>query len=503
MMSEQYARTLKPLSLSIERLGPIKDSGLELGDITLLLGRPNTGKSYVLRAIYSSLAPLDPYFLGYIKKFLVNVLTERLVKTKEMHQLAGCVKEAARENRRRPCSVSLKLKLGFSRLVNEGLYTYGRLVAGKYSVNRPSLGEIIEKILEGGLEGKDTAEIHFFLSKEPVAIIHVSYRLVRDTLELNVEAIPPDIEVFGEEYDDLALIISLDSRSYSWKIASIVVDRLMEKVPGIARGYYMYTIVSFLSYGRGLLSRLLERPLRLGRVEGSLARALGVEVASMVHRIKEGYEVWLDILEGRGEEWSIRLVKALEPLLEGRLLADARKKPWYVDWSGAETPLTLSSALVGEYAALLYAALASRDGLLLIEEPESQLHPSAQVAMAVFLAALPSLCGCHVVASTHSDLLALTLSYIAHYHPSPGSISQLLQSMMPHASRYEEGLEILSKAAASSAERNLRIYYFERDGGFTGIRKVEPSEVMSGVPGIKETLGALASWVGRLEWSED
>jgi len=46
------------MKLNIEKLGPISDSEIESGDVTLFLGPPNTGKSYTLKAIHNLLRPL-------------------------------------------------------------------------------------------------------------------------------------------------------------------------------------------------------------------------------------------------------------------------------------------------------------------------------------------------------------------------------------------------------------------------------------------------------------
>lgn len=41
------------VTLQIENLGPIKKADLELGDITVIFGLPNSGKSYTLKCLYS------------------------------------------------------------------------------------------------------------------------------------------------------------------------------------------------------------------------------------------------------------------------------------------------------------------------------------------------------------------------------------------------------------------------------------------------------------------
>jgi len=53
-------------------VGPIKDAEIELGDFTLFLGPPSTGKSFTLRSIYSSLIVLDNNFLRDLRERILN-----------------------------------------------------------------------------------------------------------------------------------------------------------------------------------------------------------------------------------------------------------------------------------------------------------------------------------------------------------------------------------------------------------------------------------------------
>jgi len=53
-------------------VGSIKDAEIELGDFTLFLGLPSTGKSFALRSIYSSLIMLDDTYLEMLKEEIFN-----------------------------------------------------------------------------------------------------------------------------------------------------------------------------------------------------------------------------------------------------------------------------------------------------------------------------------------------------------------------------------------------------------------------------------------------
>ncbi len=49
------------MGFHIENLGPIRSADIEIGDITVVFGPPNTGKSYTLRALYASTLMLDEH----------------------------------------------------------------------------------------------------------------------------------------------------------------------------------------------------------------------------------------------------------------------------------------------------------------------------------------------------------------------------------------------------------------------------------------------------------
>ena len=60
------------MKLSIKNLGPLKDAELELGDITVLLGPPNSGKSYTLKSLYAQLVMLDETARDHIVRDVIK-----------------------------------------------------------------------------------------------------------------------------------------------------------------------------------------------------------------------------------------------------------------------------------------------------------------------------------------------------------------------------------------------------------------------------------------------
>ena len=44
-----------PVTFRFRKIGPVKDAALELGDLTIIAGRNNTGKTYLTYALYGFL----------------------------------------------------------------------------------------------------------------------------------------------------------------------------------------------------------------------------------------------------------------------------------------------------------------------------------------------------------------------------------------------------------------------------------------------------------------
>ncbi len=76
------------MKLEIQKLGPLRESEIELGNITVFLGPPNSGKSYALKALYSALIPLDYFAIPgkpttLIRKIVLQLRRSNVAKLNE------------------------------------------------------------------------------------------------------------------------------------------------------------------------------------------------------------------------------------------------------------------------------------------------------------------------------------------------------------------------------------------------------------------------------------
>jgi predicted ATPase len=150
-----------------------------------------------------------------------------------------------------------------------------------------------------------------------------------------------------------------------------------------------------------------------------------------------------------------------EEVLRGRLEMGEDLSVSYHE-VGVEKSIDLvnASAMVSEISAIYLLSGKLREGWwLIIEEPEAHVHPRGQMGLARFMAALARL-GVNVIATTHSDLIALKLAQMVG-----------LAGLSPQDRRklgYRED-EYLTK-------EELALYFMEPTEEGSVARKVEVSE---------------------------
>jgi predicted ATPase len=129
--------------------------------------------------------------------------------------------------------------------------------------------------------------------------------------------------------------------------------------------------------------------------------------------------------------------------------------------AGAEKPIDLinTSAMVSELSALYLLSGTLKEGWwLVVEEPEAHVHPEGQATIARYFAMLARL-GVNVIATTHSDLIALKLAQMVG-----------LTGLSP-----EERERLGYRGDEYLTKEELAIYSFEPEDGSIA-RKVEVSE---------------------------
>jgi predicted ATPase len=297
-----------------------------------------------------------------------------------------------------------------------------------YSVNRPE--ELIRR-------GSEKAELRFELRAEEE---------IGDALELEIQikktgAINPRFHGFGELFE-------ANKVPEIKPVVYIPAERagIMRTFRQLLRLYVATNWLGAPPHEKKLI-QLMSRKIRLSGVRRLFFdRLLDVEKFTIKEREKAHVAPALDLLE--------------EEVLGGRLEMDRDFSVTYHE-IGAEKPIDLinASSMVSEVSAIyLLSGTLKKDWWLVVEEPEAHVHPRGQIGLARFMAALARL-GVNVMATTHSDIIALKLAQMVG-----------LAGLSP-----EERERLGYRGDEYLTKGELAIYSFEPEDGSVA-RKIEVSE---------------------------
>jgi hypothetical protein len=172
---------------------------------------------------------------------------------------------------------------------------------------------------------------------------------------------------------------------------------IMRTLRQLLRLYVEITYLGAPRHERKIIQLISDRIRLSGVSRLFLDRLLDMEKFTIKEREKAYVAPALKLLE--------------EGVLGGRLEMDRDFSVTYHE-AGVGKPIDLinASAMVSELSALYLLSGTLREGWwLIMEEPEAHVHPRGQTMIARFMAMLARL-GVNVIATTHSDLIALKLA---------------------------------------------------------------------------------------------
>jgi len=559
------------MKFSINKLGPITKAELELGNITVLLGPPNVGKSYTLKSIYASLIMLDStartlllksfsndlisfvrpvgllstllpiiyYFspkkevitniyrdkIGGIKDISIKQENEKIVAVLEVRHLLSLAKlnKLIREKVNKLCDVVPIDK-------DTKITMVPSLVKALPSLLEMSLKEVVSfkqvqmKEHDEKLKYKFTCEISpQFQDKKKALEISLLIKTQLDTKsplcrkrrlkrsvetllalcehehresklkKIDVENMLPDIIEFLPAME-IPMRYSNKIEKTTNKFVNDLLDKIGETIEN-ACGLGFYTAV-FLPFGRSpfvyQLDSMAQEPSRWKLFEDIYKT--DVISRSYMSRLSKGR---CKLLDG---SYKKEVSEIFGPLLQGNLTFDEKTKEIkYKQKQLGEKGISLkwASALAGEITGILLPLFDVKNpALLIIEEPESQLHYSAHILMALTLIALSKLCKHRIILSTHSDMLALALAYVEKYKPDKDKIAELVKGVLQLQGIHNKNINVNSfvKYVSQAEDITIKFYYYEPKPEGTKVSKKNSSEIIDEVPGITQVVDILATW---------
>lgn len=473
----------RPLRLRIRELGPLRDTEAVFGDVTVIIGRPNTGKSYLLRALYEALAPGDPWGLA-------SCIVERLERQAPGLEAGKLLRVRVRPSRGGLFGARLCLDyVALAEAVLGGLEDcFAASLLPPHRVEaEPRLGG-----LQGLREAARRAAAETLLETYGGGLVPAEAGMVCVEVEGLRPPRRPSLAPWlpgerrgatrggeAEAVEELGfmLLMRLPLR--------LLVERCL--------AYAAPVRVVYAAYGRSVAAQILlytTLPEAARLYEAGIIREIlgerSLPFLSLYEAVARGYAGLL-----RRERAAAEMLEAFKPLLMGRLRAEPGEMIYEFDGDGV--PLKFASALATEASALMLAAvgLASSEAeerWLLVEEPESQLHPAMQAVAAAIILRLASM-GIRVAATTHSDILAVALLELTRAARA-GRLQEALQSL---SKRLRVDLPALDEEKLRKLDVRVLYTRSRKDGGYE-VAELDVEEALARLPGLSDVVLEVARW---------
>ena len=470
-------QTREPLELSISNLGPIESANIELRPLTVFVGPSNTGKSYAATLIYA----LHNFFNAHARsarQYLASDLSQddvdsihewvnsaRRRVTVEgneeypLHEMPDAIAEAVNRSLRdtarlsEPLSDEVARCFGMERASNLIRYPYG----GK------SLFAI-----RGSATGEDGRDKSFQYEME---LVDEDARLTSSIPEIASARINPGIWLLWDFQPQSEELQEEKEYAARYLIADIAREAVSEMICPFNqsarylpadRGGVMHT--HQVAVG-GAIARASRVGLRPDSPAPMLSGALGDFLQGLIDLAEPRYR--------RGDANNVLAQRIEKTLMRGEARVESspigyptfffRPDGWERD-----LPLMHASSMVSEIApVVLYLRhFVQPGGLLIIEEPESHLHPAMQVRFIRLLAAAVQ-DGVRILITTHSEWVLEELANLVK------------MSALPKDKR-----ERLDDPEIFLRPNEVGVWLFERGGetGGANVHEIELDEDISSFP---------------------
>lgn len=373
------------MRISINNLGPIPQGVLDISKrLTIFCGPNNTGKTYVSYIIYAMLK------------------SRRFFPVMDIPSVSDLFANG---------------KLTFD-IIREDILQYRKKCADVVNGGKESIFGISEsdsKNLFSNLSVSFSLSDDEFFTKAIDTKLDYLFRW--DSFIVRVEKkAGSSLVLLQKEGSDINA--EVDSFIFEWQLVSDIYDRLIN-YPYVKASIFpverisVYTFNKELSIQRNELIEQMQalkdnKKIGYESVDKLLGRSTRYPLA-----IRDCLSVANDLsnLKKKKGEFASFADEIEERLLKGKLSVMKNGDVQFVPKSGQKLPVQLSASIVKTLSSLTFYLkhLAQKGDLVIIDEPEMNLHPDAQVRLTRVLAQLMN-CGINMLVSTHSDYIVRELN---------------------------------------------------------------------------------------------
>ena len=400
------------LTVSVKNLGPLAEGTVELRPLTIFVGPSNTGKSYMATAVH---AAATAYPGLHYRSF--SAYSRRAMRRLEAYRLSGEDLDSIEESLHEWAAQQIRegvtpLELTVSALPEKVRSWLEKAILQEISFFQSNVTERLSQIHgeQSGFVslGSQPEDFRLTISRDAPSLT-LEMRILDDPKLQPPVALPPKIFELNFPFPHIDAG-DLYNSDIAAQLANSASEKLFSELP--AQSYYLPAARSGIAQGHKVLSAaLVEQSALVGIRQMNIPTLPGITTEFLSSLIS------LDRRMGQRERTPAleRAIAFIESnVLHGGIAFDESASLPYPEIvyapAGIEQPtgkftLNHTSSMVSELAPviLFLKYLVNPGDLLILEEPESHLHPAAQLRMARGIARLVN-AGVQVLITTHSDI---------------------------------------------------------------------------------------------------
>jgi AAA15 family ATPase/GTPase len=461
------------MKLHLSNLGPIKHGEIELGDITLFVGKPNTGKSTAMKALFYSL---------YCPSNLIKLKQDSFEVKDNLFLLRFTIdREGTKENYK--SFISDSLPEGEFKL--EPINVLDFILTQKLSYEEEYRSSTLPTMyFPKTCSDKDIERLRFSLSN---TIYKISVNGDKGEVKVDVSDVSETCLKDNETLSSISTIMLNIAEQPVNSQYCIGFNESLSK-NGINGVVYIPYGRSFLLLQKFILQEIFNSPTSalpspfslLEEVASNIIRGLVMAINPPFKITRPNYltEYFKDLTT-----YNEKVFNLIKPLLKGQIVNVGRNLV-YTD-ENKKIPWEYVSASILEIASFLLSVKVG--SLILFEEPETQLHEELQLLMGMVLYALSSIN--RIVISTHSQTIVSTIAHLSMLKPTKEELKDLFEDLK--VKDYEALAEAVEKA---NEKVKVKVYHFTEGE----VKDVSINYVVRGLPGTKDVLEKEFRWFSSL-----
>ena len=402
-----------PMRFVFKNLGPVTEATLELGDLTVISGPNNTGKTYMAYAVHGFMEKFTEVVSSApVSEFFDTIFQEMV--SMPAYELGDYLNFYDRKEWKVDQNTLAEQR---SRLIREVSRAFSRNeLNGVFAAREGFFKDAsLEADLEAGLQFDVNVYITIFENRE----LHLRYDGNSVNMEVRDNSLESEDEREDEGEDELSNLYIVTeqnvNRLYSYLLLrGIFETHLIPSIFSSAR-HTIPLFVNELDYAR---SQWIQAPIqdrRSGKsAEKSGRRELTKSVGNYALPVHNNIDLFRGIpgrVERNDNKPEGRFSAEVEKMMGGRFSSaegELRFTASGEDEPAFDIPLYLASSsaweMSGLYFYLGFFMSDNRSRLIIIDEPESHLDTENQVQLARLLARLVN-AGNKVLITTHSDYI--------------------------------------------------------------------------------------------------